>query len=69
MIAWTQDTLARGADAVDRWVIGGALVKGASGSIELCGRLLRLVQTGSLQTYAFLFVLGAVVAIVLMLGW
>lgn len=69
LIAWTQDTLARGADAVDRWVIGGALVKGASGSIELCGRLLRLVQTGSLQTYAFLFVLGAVVAIVLMLGW
>ena len=69
LIAWTQDAIARWADAVDRWVIGGALVKGVPGTAELCGRLLRLAQTGDLQTYAFLFVLGAAVAIVLTLGW
>ncbi len=69
LIARTHDTLARWADAVDRWVIGGALVKGTQGGIELCGRLLRLAQTGNLQTYSFLFVLGAAVVILLAMGW
>ena len=29
------------------------MVRGVSGSVDLCGRLLRLAQTGNLQTYAF----------------
>jgi len=33
-------------------------VRGVHGSTELAGRALRLLQTGNLQTYAFLFVLG-----------
>jgi NADH-quinone oxidoreductase subunit L len=69
LIAWTQDSLARLADAVDRWVIAGALVKGTQGGVELCGRLLRLAQTGNLQTYSFLFVAGAALVILLVMGW
>jgi len=61
----TQETLARVADWVDRWIIAGFLVRGTHGTTELVGRVLRLVQTGSLQTYAFLFAAG----VVLVLAW
>ncbi len=50
-------------DWVDRWVLGGLVIRGAHGSVELVGRALRLVQSGNLQTYTFLFAAGlAVVA-------
>jgi len=49
----------------DRWIIAGAAVRGTHGTTELLGRALRLLQTGNLQTYAFLFALG--VALVLWL--
>ncbi len=59
------DLLARLADWIDRWVIGGLLVRGAHGSTELVGRALRIVQSGNLQTYTFVFVAGvALVALV-----
>ena len=61
----TQETLARVADWVDRWIVAGLLVRGTHGTTELVGRVLRLVQTGSLQTYAFLFAAG----VVLVLAW
>ena len=64
-ISVTQETLARVADWVDRWIIAGLLVRGTHGTTELFGRALRLVQTGSLQTYAFLFAAG----VVLVLAW
>jgi hypothetical protein len=38
-------------------------VRGTYGTTELVGRALRRVQTGNLQTYAFLFVLGAAVVL------
>ena len=41
-------------------------VRGTHGVTELAGRALRMVQTGNLQTYAFLFALG--VALVLLLA-
>lgn len=48
---------------IDRWVVNGLGIRGLHGSFELAGRVLRLVQTGSLQTYAFVFAAGlAVVA-------
>ena len=50
----------------DRWLIAGALVRGTHGTTELLGRALRLLQTGNIQTYAFLFALG--VALVLYLA-
>jgi NADH-quinone oxidoreductase subunit L len=57
------DFLAAVADWFDRWIIAGVAVRGTHGTTELTGRALRLLQTGNLQTYAFLFALG--VALVL----
>ena len=56
------------ADASDRWVIAGFGVRGIHGTTEIFGRALRLVQTGNLQTYAFLFVLGMAVVLWFVLG-
>ena len=52
------DSLAAVADWIDRWLIAGLAVRGVHGTTELIGRALRQVQTGNLQTYAFLFALG-----------
>ena len=54
------DFLAAVAEWIDRWIIAGIGVRGIHGTTELAGRALRLVQTGNLQTYAFLFVAGVV---------
>jgi NADH-quinone oxidoreductase subunit L len=62
LIPATQELLAKIADAIDRWIIGGA-VQATQGTTDLFGRALRLVQNGSIQTYAFLLVAG--VALVL----
>jgi NADH-quinone oxidoreductase subunit L len=58
--------LATAADWFDRWIIDGVCVGSVRGGTNLTGSLLRLLQTGNLQTYAFLFALG--VAIVLYLA-
>lgn len=58
LVRLTQDTLAKGSEWIDRWLIDGLMVRGSHGATELLGRALRLVQTGNLQTYAFLLVLG-----------
>ena len=50
----------------DRWLIAGLAVRGTHGTTEFFGRALRLLQTGNLQTYAFLFALG--VALLLFLA-
>jgi NADH-quinone oxidoreductase subunit L len=64
LIAHTQDALAKIADGFDRYFIGGLMVRGSSGVVDLAGRGLRMLQSGSLQTYTFLLALG--VAIVLL---
>ena len=60
LIAGTQDAAACVVNALDRWILAGLVVRGTHGGIELAGRLLRLLQTGNLQTYAFLFAAGVV---------
>jgi NADH-quinone oxidoreductase subunit L len=60
------DLLAAVSDWFDRWIIAGVAVRGTHGTTELVGRALRLLQTGNLQTYAFLFAIG--VALVLYLA-
>jgi NADH-quinone oxidoreductase subunit L len=52
------DAVARVFAWVDRWIVDGLGVRGVHGSAEIVGRALRLVQTGNLQTYAFLFAAG-----------
>ena len=69
LIAATHELLARLADWFDRWIIAGLGVRGLHGATELAGRTLRLVQTGSLQTYAFLVVLGVVIVMAFVLKW
>jgi NADH-quinone oxidoreductase subunit L len=61
LINVTHESLAKLATGIDRWLVGGLLVKGVQGTTELFGRGLRLAQTGNLQTYAFLFVVGLAV--------
>ena len=52
------DLIATVAAWIDRWLIAGLAVRGTHGTTEILGRMLRQVQTGNLQTYAFLFALG-----------
>jgi NADH-quinone oxidoreductase subunit L len=60
------DMIAAVAAWIDKWLVAGLAVRGTHGTTELVGRALRLLQTGNLQTYAFLFALG--VALVLYLA-
>jgi len=57
------DAIAAIADWIDRWLVEGFCIGVIRGSTDLTGRGLRRLQTGSLQTYAFLFVLGVAVAL------
>jgi NADH-quinone oxidoreductase subunit L len=62
------DFIAAVMDWIDRWMVdwfGVGLVRGGT---DFTGRALRLMQTGNLQTYAFLFVLGVAVVLWLVLG-
>ena len=62
------DFIAAFADWFDRWIIEGACIGLIRGGTDLSGRALRLVQTGNLQTYAFLFVLGVALVLYFVLG-
>jgi NADH-quinone oxidoreductase subunit L len=55
------DFIATVADWIDRWLVEGFCIGAIRGGTDLTGRALRLMQTGNLQTYAFLFVLGVAV--------
>jgi len=52
------DFIAAVADWIDRWFVEGFCIGLVRGGTDFTGRALRLVQTGNLQTYALLFVLG-----------
>jgi NADH-quinone oxidoreductase subunit L len=58
LINFTHEALAKLAAGIDRWIVGGLIVKGIHGTTGVFGRGLRMAQTGNLQTYAFLFVIG-----------
>ena len=57
------DFIAAICDWIDRWLVEGFCIGAIRGGTDLTGRVLRLVQTGNLQTYAFLFVLGVAVVL------
>jgi NADH-quinone oxidoreductase subunit L len=63
LIYWTQELLARGASFIDRWIIDAGAVGGSSRGTWGVGAILRLIQVGNLQAYAFLFGLGVVALI------
>jgi NADH-quinone oxidoreductase subunit L len=60
LISVTQELLAKLSAFVDRWILDGAAIRGASTATWGLGSLLRLFQVGNLQAYAFLFGLGIV---------
>ena len=53
---------------IDRWLLEGFVIGAIRGGTDLTGRGLRLLQTGNLQTYAFLFVLGVALVLYFVLG-
>jgi NADH-quinone oxidoreductase subunit L len=63
LIAWTQDLAASLSATVDRWILDGVIVRGISGAVWVTGFVLRFLQLGNLQAYAFLFGAGSVVLI------
>jgi len=63
LIHWTQELLASISAFFDRWIIDAGAVRGVSGGTWGIGALLRLIQVGNLQAYAFLFGLGIVALI------
>ncbi len=62
------DFIATVMDGIDRWFVEGFCIGLVRGGTDFTGRALRLVQTGNLQTYALLFVLGVAVVLYLVLG-
>ncbi len=61
------DTLAAIAGAMD-WIIENVFIGFVRGGTDITGRMLRNLQTGNLQTYAFLFALGVAFVLFLVLG-
>ena len=60
LIRATQGLLASLSAFIDRWILDGAVIRGASATTWGLGSILRLFQVGNLQGYAFLFGLGIV---------
>src|SRR4051812_3395580 len=69
VIRLTHEALSKLANGIDERLIAGFGVRGVHGTTEIIGRILRLLQTGNLQTYAFLIVLGMAVVLYLFLNY
>lgn len=68
LVLLAHETLSHLAVRLDRLVISGVAVRGARGATNLAGRMLRMLQTGNLQTYAFLIAVGIVILIYAIVG-
>ena len=65
LVRRTQDTLATISAWIDKWIIDGLGVRGLSGATWGTGFVLRFLQVGNLQAYAFFFGIGVVVLVYL----
>jgi NADH-quinone oxidoreductase subunit L len=63
LIALTQDLAASLSATFDRWILDGAIVRGVGGAAWVTGFVLRFLQLGNLQAYAFFFGAGSVAMI------
>jgi NADH-quinone oxidoreductase subunit L len=63
IVKYVQGTVAASCELFDRWILQRLGIGGLAGTTSMAGRTLRLLQTGSIQGYAFLFGLGALVVI------
>jgi NADH-quinone oxidoreductase subunit L len=66
LIAGSQDLLASLAGWFDKWILDGVVVRGLSGGAWGLGFVLRFFQFGNLQAYTFLFGVGVVAMIYLL---
>jgi NADH-quinone oxidoreductase subunit L len=60
LIGATQELLAAMSAFIDRWILDAVAVRGSSSATWGIGALLRLMQVGNIQAYAFIFGLGIV---------
>ncbi len=60
LIGATQELLAAIGGFIDRWILDAVAVRGTSTATWGVGSLLRLLQVGNIQAYAFIFGLGIV---------
>jgi NADH-quinone oxidoreductase subunit L len=63
LLVHTQQLIAISFAWLDSWILDGLIIRGAAYLSVGAGELLRLFQTGSLQTYTFLFSLGGALLI------
>ena len=68
LVLLIHETLSHLAVRLDRLVFSGFAVRGVQGAANLIGRMLRMLQTGNLQTYAFLIAIGIVILIYAVVG-
>ena len=66
LIAGSQDLLAAISGWFDKWILDGVIVRGLSGAAWGLGFVLRFFQFGNLQAYTFLFGVGVVAMIYLL---
>ena len=63
IVRYVQGTIATACDLFDRWILQRLGIGGLSVGTGALGRAVRLLQTGNIQSYAFLFGLGVTVII------
>jgi len=63
LVKYVQGTIAATCEWFDRWILQRLGIGGLAGTTSLAGKTLRLLQTGNIQSYAFLFGLGVTVII------
>jgi NADH-quinone oxidoreductase subunit L len=63
IVKYVQGTIANACELFDRWILQRLGIGGLSVGTGLLGKTVRLLQTGSIQGYAFLFALGVTVII------
>ncbi len=68
LIYVTHEAVSKLAEWVDRILLSSFIVKGLSNVVDVFGRGLRLFQTGSIHTYAFLFVVGIALVMFFVMG-
>ena len=68
MIAITHEAVSKLAGWMDQKILRGAIMGLLQHGVDILGRGLRLVQSGSIQSYAFLFVVGVALVIYIVLG-
>lgn len=63
LVKYTQDLIAAICDFFDRWILQGLAVGGLSLGVSLAGRVVNLLQTGQVRTYALCFGIGVVLVV------